>query len=148
MTAAAVLAAGWAANAPQSAAQQTMMHGQAMQGQGTQGQGMMGGMMDMMRMMPMMQMMQQSGGDEGVASLAYRGANMKMHRDMAVTYTGDADVDFVKSMIPHHRGAIDMAKIVLVFGKDPEVKKLAEAVVKAQEEEVATMEAWLKKNAK
>lgn len=85
------------------------------------------------------------GGDEGPASMAYRGANMKMHRDMAITYTGNADVDFVKGMIPHHQGAIDMAKTVLAFGADPEVKKLAEDVIKAQTAEIAMMQAWLKK---
>jgi uncharacterized protein (DUF305 family) len=51
-------------------------------------------------------------------------------------------------MIPHHQGAIDMAKIVLAFGKNAEVKKLAEDVIKAQEGEIAMMREWLKKNGK
>ena len=71
---------------------------------------------------------------------------MKMHNAMDITYTGNADVDFVKGMIPHHAGAVDMAKTVLAFGKDPEVKKLAEAIIKAQETEFAQMNDWLKKN--
>jgi uncharacterized protein (DUF305 family) len=84
-----------------------------------------------------------STGDQSPASLALRGVNEKMHRDMAITLTGDADVDFVRSMIPHHQGAIDMAKIVLAFGKDPEIRPLAEAIIAAQEKEIAEMRAWL-----
>ena len=77
---------------------------------------------------------------------AWTEANAKMHEDMAIEYSGDADVDFIRGMIPHHQGAIDMAKIVLEHGDDPEVKKLAEDVIKAQEAEIAWMEAWLKEH--
>jgi uncharacterized protein (DUF305 family) len=71
-----------------------------------------------------------------------------MHSAMDIAFTGNADVDFVKGMIPHHEGAIDMAKTVLAFGKDSAVRKLAEEIVKAQESEIALMKAWLDKNAK
>jgi uncharacterized protein (DUF305 family) len=80
------------------------------------------------------------------SSKAFAEANAKMHKDMAVPLTGNADVDFVQGMIPHHQGAIDMAKIVLEHGKDPEIRKLAEEVVAAQEGEIAMMKAWLAKN--
>ena len=70
---------------------------------------------------------------------------MKMHEAMNITFTGNADVDFVKGMIPHHQGAIDMAKTVLAFGKDPDVRKLAEEIIKAQETEIALMNEWLKR---
>jgi uncharacterized protein (DUF305 family) len=90
----------------------------------------------------------EAAGDESPASLALRGANEKMHRDMAIPLTGDPDVDFVRSMIPHHQGAIDMAKIVLAFGKDPEIRQLAEAIVAAQEKEIADMRAWLARKGK
>ena len=88
----------------------------------------------------------QPKGDAGPSSLAFNGINMKMHSAMDIAFTGNADVDFVKGMIPHHQGAIDMAKTVLAFGKDPEVRKLAEEVIKAQEGEIALMNEWLKKN--
>ncbi|WP_224701650.1 CopM family metallochaperone [Devosia aquimaris] len=80
------------------------------------------------------------------ATEAYMAANMSMHEDMAIDYTGDADVDFIKGMIPHHQGAVDMARIVLEYGTDPEVKALAEGIIKAQEEEIAWMQAWLAKH--
>jgi uncharacterized protein (DUF305 family) len=87
-------------------------------------------------------------GDQSPSSQAFADANAKMHKDMMVEMTGNTDVDFVRSMIPHHQGAIDMAKIELQYGKDPEIRKLAEAVIKAQEAEIAEMNAWLEANAK
>jgi len=88
----------------------------------------------------------QPKGDTGPSSLAFHGINMKMHGAMDIAFTGNADVDFVKGMIPHHAGAVDMAKTVLAFGKDPAVRKLAEEIVKAQESEIAFMQGWLSKN--
>lgn len=117
----------------------------------------MGGMMDpaKMKMMKDMHGKMMGGGmdmgpkgDTGPSSAAFAAANAKMHQDMAITYTGDADVDFVKGMIPHHQAAIEMAKILLQYGKDPENKKLAEDIIKAQEGEIASMTAWLKAKGK
>ena len=77
---------------------------------------------------------------------AFQAANAKMHKDMAIKFSGNADADFVRGMIPHHQGAIDMAKVVLAHGKDADVRKLAEEIIKAQESEIAWMRDWLKKN--
>lgn len=82
------------------------------------------------------------------ATQGYKAANDKMHKDMGIAFSGDADVDFVRGMIPHHQGAIDMARIVLAHGKDPELRKLAEGVITEQEKEIAFMREWLKKRGK
>ena len=85
-------------------------------------------------------------GVQSPATIGYEAAMKKMHKDMAIRYTGNADVDFVRGMIPHHQGAIDMAKVVIAHGKDPEIRKLAEGVVTAQEAEIKQMQDWLAKH--
>lgn len=86
--------------------------------------------------------------DKGEAAAAFEAVNAKMHKDMSMELTGDADVDFMKGMIPHHQGAIDMANVLLKYGKDPVTRKLAEDVIKAQESEIALMKDWLAKRQK
>jgi uncharacterized protein (DUF305 family) len=81
------------------------------------------------------------------ATIALQAVNAQMHDAMNIEYAENPDVDFTKSMIPHHQGAIDMAKVLLAFGKNPELRKLAEDIIKTQEQEIAWMKEWLTKNA-
>jgi uncharacterized protein (DUF305 family) len=50
-------------------------------------------------------------------------------------------------MVPHHQGAIDMAEIELKYGKDPDLRKMAEKIIHAQKEEIADFKKWLAKHA-
>lgn len=82
-------------------------------------------------------------GDMSAASQAFMEANTRMHEGMAIPLTGNADIDFIAGMIPHHQGAVDMARIVLEHGTDPEVRAFAEKVIAAQEAEIEWMKTWL-----
>jgi uncharacterized protein (DUF305 family) len=141
-------------NAPdQGANMMPMMQGNMMQ---------MMQMMEMMQgnMMQMMQMMQggtaqgmpagaggMPGGVAGMsdATKAYMNAMTTMDGPMMQgAQAADPDVAFVRAMIPHHQGAIDMAKAVLQYGKDDRVKEWANQIIKAQEAEITEMQDWLK----
>ena len=109
----------------------------------------------MKAMMPMMQEMMKdqpmpmaSAATASPATAAFQAAMMKMHADMPMNYSGDADIDFASGMIPHHEGAVAMANILLQHGKSPEMRKLAEDIVKGQTAEIATLRDWLAKNKK
>ena len=109
----------------------------------------------MMKMMQEMHGMMMGGGmaaqpkgDKGPSSQALNGIIARMNQGMALPFSGNTDIDFAKRMIAQHQGAIDMAKVELAFGKDADVKKVAEGVVKTNEADIAAMEEWVKKQAK
>jgi uncharacterized protein (DUF305 family) len=58
---------------------------------------------------------------------------------------GNSDHDFVTMMMPHHQGAIDMAKTELIYGKDPVIRRLAEEIIVDQQSEIQAMQLWLSK---
>ena len=69
----------------------------------------------------------------------------KMNADMAaIGPSGTTDLDFVRLMLPHHRSAIDMAKTQLLYGKDPQMRRLAQEIITDQQSEIELMELWLK----
>lgn len=71
-----------------------------------------------------------------------------MHRGMHdAPRTNDPDCEFVTMMVPHHQGAIDMAKALLLYGKDEQLKRLAQEIIADQQNEVQLMQLWLAKHA-
>lgn len=80
------------------------------------------------------------------ATQAFKAADARMVQRMGSPLSGDADRDFVTGMLPHHAGAVDMANVELRYGRDPDLRRLAAAIVKAQEQEIAQMQAWRAKH--
>ena len=67
-----------------------------------------------------------------------------MDRAMAAApHTGDPDRDFLAMMIPHHEGAVEMARLVLIHGRDPLVRQVAEEIIAGQQAEISAMRARL-----
>ncbi len=74
-------------------------------------------------------------------------ADDRMHADMsAAVRTGNPDQDFVAAMMPHHEGAVNMAKVVLLYGHDPEVQRLAKQIITDQQAEIDLMRLWLRRH--
>ena len=88
-----------------------------------------------------------SQGARGDSTAAYKAADERMMKSMeGAAYTGKADEDFVSHMIPHHQGAVDMAEVEIRYGKDPQLKKLAERIVASQRKEIQFMKSWQAKH--
>lgn len=85
---------------------------------------------------------------DNASTRAYKASSMKMHADMDIAYSGNSDVDFLNGMIPHHQGAVDMAKVALAHAADPEVKAFAQRIIADQEREIAEMRTMLKRLSK
>ena len=83
---------------------------------------------------------------QGADAELHQGMTAMEHKMMSMKPTGNPDYDFTMMMIPHHQGAIDMARVELKYGKDPELRKLAQDIIKAQEEEISTMKTWQSKH--
>ena len=78
--------------------------------------------------------------EDQAAYLAENDAAMaKMMRDMEVKPSGDVDRDFVAMMVPHHQGAIDMAQAVLRYGRNEQIRRLAQEIIVTQQQEIAVM---------
>ena len=99
--------------------------------------------------MPMTRMpMGMPDANASPSTKAFKAADDKMMMDMNRPMTGNADQDFVAGMLPHHEGAVGMARVEIQYGKDPEMLRLAHGIIAAQEKEIAQMKAWQKKHPK
>jgi uncharacterized protein (DUF305 family) len=107
------------------------------------------GMMTGMDMKGMDMKMMGPDPSDSASTKGYKAAMMKMMSSMPMMkFTGDADLDFMVHMRPHHQLAVDMAKVDLANGKDAEIKKLAQDIITTQEKEIAVIDAWLKAKGK
>jgi len=134
-----------------------MPMGQMMQGMPEQCRAMMQSMppncMSMMqqmmhgRMGSTMPGAQATPADQSPATKAYMEAAERTHRPMLDGIQAmDPDVAFVRGMIAHHQGAIEMAKVVLQYGKDDQPRKWANDIIREQQREISAMQEWLKNN--
>ncbi len=139
------LAMATALIAGSAAAQQTQP---APQGQTTAPMGGpgMGGNQGMMQGQGMHQGQRAQNMPKDPASRAYMQSMQKMNRDMRKPMTGDADQDFARMMAAHHQGAIDMARVELQYGKDPDLKAMAQKMVDDQTKGVQQLQDWLKQH--
>lgn len=84
-----------------------------------------------------------AGHNDSASTKELKASNDTMHKDMDIVYTNDVDVDFLRGMIAHHQGAVDMANVQLKYGKDAQVKRLAQDIIRAQNIEIRWMKTWL-----
>jgi len=79
------------------------------------------------------------GPDESAFLAENEAAMNKMMAAMQIQPTGDVDKDFVAMMAPHHQGAIDMAQAVLRYGRNEQIRRLAQEIIVTQQQEIAVM---------
>jgi uncharacterized protein (DUF305 family) len=85
--------------------------------------------------------------DTGAMQQAYATGMNDMHGEMTLGITDpNPDMAFARGMLPHHRGAVDMAEVQLEYGKDPEMLQLAQEIIAAQQPEIEQMQNWIKAN--
>ena len=82
--------------------------------------------------------------DSAMQQELMQGMNQMNQDMMAAEQYKDPDVAFAAGMLPHHIGAVKMAEVELKYGKDPEMRKLAEDIINAQQAEIEQMQKWLK----
>ena len=82
-------------------------------------------------------MMNSSPADKALVSSMDR-----MNHGMAANMSGNPDQDFSQTMLAHHQGAVDMAKVELQYGKDPVLRKMAENIIRTQNAEIRQLQAW------
>ncbi|MBI0535206.1 DUF305 domain-containing protein [Roseomonas sp. KE2513] len=88
----------------------------------------------------------QQTGHQGAAA-GYHTAMEKMNRDMAAEpTTGNADHDFASMMEKHHQAAIDMARVELEHGRDPEMRRMAQEVIQKQQQEITELRTWMSRH--
>jgi len=86
--------------------------------------------------------------DSGATSFMHIMDESMKHMDAdmnSAPMNGNDDHDFATMMMPHHQGAIDMAKAELIYGKDPVMRRLAEEIIVDQQSEIQAMQLWLSK---
>lgn len=117
-----------------------MMRGETRQG-GMMGGGMMGG--------GMMGSGTQAPPTASDATKAYMDAADKTYGPlMEGLQAADPDIAFVRAMVVHRKGAIELAKVRVQFGKDDQTRKWADDIIRSQEAAIDEMEAWLKQRGK
>jgi uncharacterized protein (DUF305 family) len=81
-------------------------------------------------------------------NMPFQKAMDKMHKDMMIKPSGSIDIDFLKAMIPHHQGVVDMSEELIKKSKDAELKAFAQKMIDDQKAEIKMMQDWLKKREK